>query len=132
VRPPNSSAFSSPSSWPTLVLYHAQFVHGHVLVMQQWVAVGIVFLGLTLEVVDSEFEKRSGKHHHSRGHGHGEGHAHVDAHNAERPDAASAASAATDPSGATVGSNELMTGVSQSDAKGATTVHLGADGAAAR
>lgn len=33
-------------------------VHGHVLLTQQWLAVGVVFSGLALEVVDSELEKR--------------------------------------------------------------------------
>jgi hypothetical protein len=33
-------------------------VHGHVLLSQQWIAVGVVFLGLILEVVDGENEKR--------------------------------------------------------------------------
>lgn len=39
------------------------FVHGHVLLSQQWVAVTVVFVGLVLEVVDSENEKRKKRHH---------------------------------------------------------------------
>lgn len=44
-------------------------VHGHVLLAQQWAAVGIVFAGLALEVVTSQLEKRksrhrAGQHHH--------------------------------------------------------------------
>lgn len=33
-------------------------MHGHVLLNLQWIAVGVVFSGLALEVIDSECEKR--------------------------------------------------------------------------
>jgi hypothetical protein len=59
---------------PTSSLRHTvyQVVHGHVLLTQQWVAVGAVFTGLALEVIESEREKRASKHgghHHHHHHG---------------------------------------------------------------
>ena len=52
-----SPAEHPPSSPPSQIVMSV-VVHGHVLLAQQWAAVGVVFTGLALEVVDSQLEKR--------------------------------------------------------------------------